>query len=281
MSSFRFRFLALAAPLALALIASPALAQGTPWHLDAIDQRSLPYDNSYNPNGTGSGVNVYIVGSGLNHNHVEFGGRAQTSWSAFANSDDELGHGTWVASLVGGNTYGVAKSVSLRGVKVIDGCGTVNPADLVAGLDWVRTNGRRPAVAVLTFAFESTLEIDVAVANLVASGVPTVVPAGNVQTDACNLSPAGVPSAVTVGAHDPSLSIASDQAYGSCIDIYAPGVNIMGAWHTSNTATNTLVGPDTAAAAAIVAGALALYGGSQSAMMAAATSMGVWLRVYV
>jgi len=171
MSGFRFRLLAVAAPLALALIASPALAQGTPWHLDAIDQRSLPYDDTYNPNGTGSGVSVYILGSGLNHNHVDFQGRVQTSWSAFANPDDELGHGTWVASLVGGDTYGVAKSVALHGVKVIDGCGTVNPADIVAG-------------------------------------------------------------------------------------------------------------PDTAAAAAIVAGAIAMHG-SQSAMMAAATSMGVWLRVYV
>ena len=277
MSGFRFRLLAVAAPLALALVTSPALA--TSWALDVLDQEFLPMDNVYLPSGTGSGMTVWVIGTGIDDTLPEFEGRAmQVVNYAGGPNEDTNGHGTWVASLVGGREYGVAKNVQIRGVKVIDECGHATPEAILSGIDYVIANGGSNSVAVFPFAFERTLQIDNAIANLVNSGVPVAVAAGDEPTDACDLSPAGESRAITVGAHDRSLTRPSWQAYGSCIDIYAPGEDVTAAWPFGE-GTRTL--SSTAASAALTAGALALYGGSASSLMQNASDMGGWLRLRV
>jgi len=280
MSSFRFRFLAVTAPLVLALAASPALAVS--WGLDVIDQRDLPLNNTYTPsrgNG-GLGYTIWVIGTGINDTHVEFTGRAQQV-ANFADgpNEDTNGHGTWVASIAGGATFGVAPHAQLRGVRVIDECGQTNPNWIIAGIEYVQNNASGSSVAVFPFAFERNAAIDTAINNLVNSGVPVAVAAGDEPIDACDLSPARAYNALTVGAHDVSLTRPSWQAYGGCIEIFAPGESIPGAWHTSDTATNTLSG--TAASAAFVAGALTLYGKDTTALLYNAISMGLWLRLYV
>ena len=280
MSGFRNRLLAV--PLALALVVSPALAYN--WGLDIIDERSLPPDGQYTPStgNQGLGYTIWVIGTGIDLQHPEFGGRAQqvANFTGGPNEDTN-GHGTWVASIAGGASFGVAPHAQLRGVKVIDECGQTNPDWIIAGIEYVQSNADGSSVAVVPFAFETNPAIDTAINNLVNSGVPVAVAAGDEPTDACDLSPARASEAVTVGAHDSSLERTSGSAYGSCIEIYAPGESITGAWHTSDTATNTLSG--TAASAAFVAGALTLYGKSSSALLNNATRMqgGVWLRLYV
>ena len=277
MSGFRFRLLAVAAPLALALVASPAF--GMWWGLDAIDQRLLPLDNVYSPSGTGSSYTVWVVGTGIVDTLPEFEGRAQQVVNyAGGPNEDTNGHGTWVASLVGGRDYGVAKAVQLRGIKVIDECGHASPNAIVNGINYIIANGGSNSIAVFPFAFERTTGINNAIASLVAAGVPVAVAAGDEPTDACNLSPAGESYALTVGAHDMALTRPSWQAYGSCIDIYAPGEDVTAAWPFGE-GTRTL--SSTAASAAMVAGGLALHGGSTSSLFFAATNMGGWLKLFV
>jgi len=280
MSSFRFRFLAVTAPLVLALAASPALAVS--WGLDVIDQSDLPLNNTYAPHfgNRGLGYTIWVIGTGINDTHVEFEGRAQQV-ANFADgpNEDTNGHGTWVASIAGGATFGVAPHAQLRGVRVIDECGQTNPNWIIAGIEYVQANAGGSSVAVFPFAFERNAAIDAAINNLVNSGVPVAVAAGDEPIDACDLSPARASNALTVGAHDVSLTRPSWQAYGDCIEIFAPGESIPGAWHTSDTATNTLSG--TAASAAFVAGALTLYGKNANVLLNNATPMGGWLRLYV
>ena len=277
MSRFRFPLLAVAAPLALALVASPAF--GMWWGLDVIDQSYLPLDNTYSPRGTGSSYTVWVIGTGIDPTLPEFGGRAQQVANyAGGPNEDTNGHGTWVASLVGGRDYGVAKAVQLRGIKVIDECGHASPNAIVNGINYIIANGGSNSVAVFPFAFERTPAIDNAIASLVAAGVPVAVAAGDEPTDACNLSPAGEPTAFTVGAHDMALTRPSWQAYGSCIDIYAPGEDVTAAWPFGE-GTRTL--SSTAASAAMVAGGIVLHGGSTNAVILAATRMGNLLRLFV
>lgn len=279
MSGFRNRLLAV--PLALALVASPALAAYN-WGLDCIDSRSCFFDGVYMPStgNQGLGYTIWVIGTGIDVTHSEFGDRAQQVVNfAGGPNEDTNGHGTWVASIAGGSTFGVAPHAQLRGVKVIDGCGQTNPDWIVAGIEYVQYEADGSSVAVIPFAFETNPEIDRAINNLVNSGVPVAVAAGDERTDACDLSPARASEAVTVGAHDSSEERTSWSAYGGCIEIYAPGESITGAWHTSDTATNTLSG--TAASAAFVAGALTLYGKSASALLNNATPMGGWEKLYV
>ena len=174
-------------------------------------------------------------------------------------ADDCNGHGTHVASTVGGNTYGVAKSVTLVGVRVLNCSGSGSTSGVVAGIDWAASNHQAgtPAVANLSLGGGASTAIDSAINRLIADGVTTVVAAGNSSANACNSSPARVPAALTVAASDRTDRFASFSNRGSCVDIIAPGVSITAAWNTSNSATATISGtsmasPHAAGAAAKV-----------------------------
>jgi subtilisin family serine protease len=231
---------------------------GAPWGLDRIDQRSLPLNGTYTYTATGSNVTAYIIDTGIYTAHTDFGGRARNVYDAFGGTGTDCnGQGTHLAGIVGGARYGVAKQVQLRGVRVMDCVGSGSYAGVIAGIDWVRLNAVKPAVALLGLGGSANSSVDTAVTNLANSGVFVAVSAGSSNADACNYSPARASGVMTVGASTSSDTRASFSNYGACVELYAPGVNIISAWHTSTTATNTISG--TAQAAAHVAGCAAKY----------------------
>jgi subtilisin family serine protease len=179
-------------------------------------------------------------------------------------AEDCNGHGTHVAGTVGGTAYGVAKGVRLVAVRVLDCTGSGTVAGLIAGIDWVTADHRagQPAVANLSLGSAVSPTVDDAVSRSISDGVTYAVAAGNgnslgVPQDACMTSPARVPDALTVGATDAADAPASFSNYGSCVDLFAPGVGITSDWYTSTTATNTISG--TSMATPHVAGVAALY----------------------
>ncbi|HEX6292079.1 MAG TPA: S8 family serine peptidase [Herpetosiphonaceae bacterium] len=231
------------------------------WGLDRIDQRALPLSGSYTYGLTGAGVTAYLIDSGLQANHPNFGTRAQNAYDALGGSGTDChGHGTHLAGIVGGTTYGVAKQVNLRGVRVLDcdALGTVSNA--IRGIDWVAANAVKPAVATIAFSpvnldsgNSGTLQL--AIENLISAGIFVAVSAGNGNVDGCTLPPANVAAAFTVAASTRTDYRASFSNYGACVDSYAPGSGITSAWIGST--TNTLSG--TSQATAFVAGVAVLY----------------------
>lgn len=235
------------------------------WGLDRVDQRNLPLSTTYTYNATASNVNAYIIDTGIRTSHSEFGGRARVGTDTVGdgqNGQDCQGHGTHVAGTVGGKTYGVAKSVKLVAVRVLgcDGSGTTE--GVIAGVDWVTANAAKPAVANMSLGGGASTALDNAVKKSIASGVSYSIAAGNgifigIPVNACNYSPARVPEAITVGATDRTDRRASFSNYGSCLDLFAPGVDITSAWMDNDSATNTISG--TSMATPHTAGVAALY----------------------
>jgi aqualysin 1 len=231
-----------------------------PWGLDRIGQRDLPLNGAYSYTTTGAGVNAYIIDTGIRRTHTQFGGRAFVGFDAVGdgqNTNDCNGHGTHVSGTVGGSTYGVAKSVRLFAVRVLSCNGSGSTSGVIAGVDWVRNNHIKPAVANMSLGGGVSTALDTAVRNSIAAGVTYAISAGNSNTNAANTSPARVAEAITVGATTISDQRASFSNFGSVVDIFAPGVNILSAWRTSDTATATLSG--TSMAAPHVAGVVARF----------------------
>jgi len=230
------------------------------WGIDRIDQNVLPLDNAYNYTNDGSNVTVYIIDTGINFGHVDFGGRASTGVDEVTiggSAADCNGHGTHVSGTVGGTRYGVAKNVQLVAVRVLNCAGSGTTSGVVAGIDWVTAHRVLPAAANMSLGGGLSTTLNQAVARAVASGVTFAVAAGNSTANACNSSPSSEPSAITVGATDVNDTFAYFSNYGSCVDINAPGVSITSDWYSSNTATNTISG--TSMATPHVTGAAALY----------------------
>jgi aqualysin 1 len=230
------------------------------WGLDRIDQRDLPLNSIYNYNATGSGVNAYIIDTGIRYTHNEFGGRAFFGYDSIGdgrNGNDCNGHGTHVAGTVGGAVYGVAKEVRLYSIRVLNCQGSGTNSGVIAGVNWVTSNRQLPAVANMSLGGGASTALDSAVRNSVSAGVTYAVAAGNSNANACNYSPARVAEALTVGSTTSTDARSSFSNFGSCVNIFAPGSNITSAWHTSNTATNTISG--TSMASPHAAGVAALY----------------------
>lgn len=250
-------------------------SDGQPWGLDRIDQRSgLSRTYTYWMSGTygmGTGVNAYVIDSGIATANPDFGGRATNVYDAFGGTgQDCLGHGTHVAGTIGGNRYGVAKNVQLKGVRVMGCDGTFPSAGLsaaIAGVDWVAGHAVKPAVANMSWHTTTgkSVALNTATTNLVNSGVFVSVAAANDAKDSCNDSPSSAAGTVTVAASDSADTRASFSNYGACVDLYAPGLNITSDW--LNGGVNTMSG--TSMASPHVAGVAALlksdYGDQTSA----------------
>ena len=238
---------------------------GATWGLDRTDARS-GLDGNYSYTNTGSGVTAYIIDTGIDYGHTEFGGRAVFGYDAFGGDGNDCnGHGTHVAGTVGGATYGIAKAVKLVAVRVLDCGGSGSWSGVVAGIDWVVSHhdAVTPAVSNMSLGGGANSTVDAAVNRMIDDNVASAVAAGNgniagIAQDACKSSPARVPRAMTIGATTKTDAKTSWSNYGKCVDWFAPGAAITSAWiGDGTTETNTISG--TSMATPHVAGVAALY----------------------
>jgi subtilisin family serine protease len=231
------------------------------WGLDRIDQRGSVLDDRYTYTSDGSGVDVYVFDSGIHSAHEDFGGRVVPGYTAINDglgTEDCAGHGSHTASLVGGATYGVAKNVRLVPVRVLN-CNNSNPssASLYPAIDWMIEHHQSgvPAVVNLSVGMSKSGAFNDAIRRLIDDGMIVVGAAGNQNRDACLYSPASEPSIISVGASDRSELRASYSNFGTCVDLFAPGSDLVGAWVGSPTTYRSSSG--TSNAAPIVSGIVA------------------------
>ncbi|KAM5536221.1 hypothetical protein V8D89_010120 [Ganoderma adspersum] len=199
------------------------------------------YDDS-----AGEGVDIYVVDTGIFTNHSEFQGRAVwgATFGGYADADGN-GHGTHVSGTAAGVTYGVAKKANLFAVKVLSDAGSGFVSDIVSALSWVSqqvTASGRPSIATMSLSGGASQTFDDAVASLTAQGIHVTVAAGNNNADASSFSPARAPSAITVGASTITDARASFSNFGSIVDIFAPGQNVISAWIGGVNNTNNISG---------------------------------------
>jgi hypothetical protein len=228
------------------------------WGLDRIDQRALPLSSSYEHQNRGEGVYAYILDTGVRLDHVEYAGRAVSGRDFIDNDADASdchGHGTHVAGTVGGTNVGVAKSVTLVAVRVLNCQGSGSYSQIIAGLDWVTANHVKPAVANMSLGGGFSSALNTAVSNSIGAGVTYALAAGNSNADACGTSPASTPAALTVGASTSSDQRSSFSNFGTCVDLFAPGSSI----YSSVMSGGYQSWSGTSMAAPHVAGVAALY----------------------
>lgn len=250
----------------------PSVEKGSPWGLARISHReSLNFGNFnkylYSGEG-GEGVNVYVIDTGTNTEHVDFEGRANWGKTIPANDEDKdgNGHGTHCSGTIAGKKYGVAKKASVYAVKVLKSNGSGTMSDVVKGVEWAVTDhlkrsksqkGFKGSVANMSLGGGKSTTLDLAVNAAVDNGIHFAVAAGNDNADACNYSPAAAQNAVTVGASTLADGRAYFSNHGKCVDIFAPGLNIQSTWIGSKYATNTISG--TSMASPHIAGLLAYF----------------------
>jgi subtilisin family serine protease len=255
--------------LAGGLAAAPA-TRTVPWNLDRLDQRTLPLDSRFVPGGDGAGVHAYVIDTGVRKSHREFGGRADwigdftTGSPGSADADDcdvpdSKGHGTHVASILGGRTFGVARAVRLHALRILPCTGTTRTdvAAAVKAVDWITAHGQRPAIVNISPVRWRTADtvLDEAVRRSIAAGYLYVLSAGGID-NVTTFSPQRVSDAVVVGSSS-RTDAAATSGYGPGLTMFAPGIAIPGAANVDDSATFTADGDSYAAP--LVAGIGALY----------------------
>jgi len=226
------------------------------WGIDRVDQRNLPLSNSFTYTRTGSGVHAYIIDSGVDPSHPNFGGRASFDFNGIdSNNTDCNGHGTHVAGTIGSASYGVAKSVRLHGVKWLNCSGGGTASAAIAAVDWVTRNAIKPAVANTSWNYPANTTLETSLRNMIRSGVFLATSAGNTGANSCHLLPRKIETALVTAASTRTDARASYSSTGSCVDVYAPGSAIVSTLPGNTTGSYN----GTSMATPHVAGVAALY----------------------
>lgn len=255
----------------------PEIQKNAPWGLARISHRDALTFGTYNKYlhaaDGGEGVDVYVIDTGTNVDHVDFEGRAH--WGKTIPVDDDdidgNGHGTHCSGTIAGKKYGVAKKANVYAIKVLRSNGSGSMSDVVKGVEYAaaehtrkvneaksgKKKGFKGSVANMSLGGGKSVTLDIAVNAAVDAGIHFAVAAGNDNADACSYSPAAAEKAITVGASTLSDERAYFSNYGKCTDIFAPGLNIQSTWIGSDHAVNTISG--TSMASPHIAGLLAYF----------------------
>ncbi|MCB0989768.1 MAG: S8 family peptidase [Acidimicrobiales bacterium] len=222
-----------------------------PWGVDRLDQTSPELDGRFAARFDGGGVRIFVVDSGVRADHQQLAGRVVDGFDLFdetsSGTTDCHGHGTHVASVVAGNTVGVAPGATIVPVRVLDCSGQGHTSGVARAVDWIIANHEAPGVINMSIGGEPSDVLDAAIARAHAVGFVVVAAAGNSADDACETSPARAAEAITVGAVGRNDVYASWSNKGPCVDMAAPGLAIVGANARSGVGLRTMSGTSQAA----------------------------------